>query len=133
MCWNVSCTASANTNMINHNPILVIGVDQDDFEMLMQVCRNVKIPNELIRLSDGAKGLAYLQTHDEKPFIILADVYINGMSALDFRREIESDPELRSKSVPFIFLSESLLPNKVTEVYSMSVQGLFDKPHSISA
>jgi CheY-like chemotaxis protein len=119
--------------MVNHNPILVIGVDSDDFEMLDQVCSNINIPNKLIRLADGASGLAYLQSHEEKPFIILTDVYIHGMSGLDFRGKIETDPELRSKSVPFIFLSESLQPKKVTEVYSMSVQGLFDKPHTMAA
>jgi len=57
---------------------------------------------------------------------------MSGMSGITFRKKIEANPELRSKSVPFIFLSESLMPGKVTEVYSMSVQGLFDKPQTMT-
>jgi CheY-like chemotaxis protein len=118
--------------MANHNPILVIGVDEEDFDILTEVCKTVKIPNELIRLADGFQGIEYLRSHKEKPFIIITDVYIPGMSGLAFRKKIEEDPDLRSKSVPFIFISESLLPRQVTEVYAMSVQGLFDKATSIS-
>ena len=118
--------------MANHNPILVIGMDEEDFDILVEVCKNIKITNKLIRLVDGFQGMEYLRTHKEKPFIIITDVYIPGMSGLAFRKKIEEDPDLRSKSVPFIFISESLLPKQVTEVYSMSVQGLFDKATSIS-
>lgn len=117
--------------MVNHNPILVIGVDQDDFEMIVHACKGAEIPNEVIKLADGKQGINYLETHEEKPFIILTDVYMSGLSGIEFRKQIEANPELRSKSVPFIFLSEALLPAKVTEVYSMSVQGLFDKPQTI--
>ena len=117
--------------MANHNPILVIGMDEEDFDILSDVCKNLTIPNVLIHLADGLQGIEYLRTHKEKPFIIITDVYIPGMSGLAFRKTIEEDPDLRSKSVPFIFVSESLMPRQVTEVYSMSVQGLFDKATSI--
>jgi DNA-binding NarL/FixJ family response regulator len=44
------------------------------------------------------------------------------------KREINKDAVLRSKSIPFIFLSTSASKKEVSAAYELMVQGYFKKP-----
>ena len=43
------------------------------------------------------------------------------------RRRIEADKELQAKAIPFVFVSTTVSNAMVKEVYTMNVQGLFEK------
>lgn len=51
------------------------------------------------------------------------------MNGLELKRTLDEDKELKQKSIPFIFLSNSASPEEIEEAFEMSTQGYFEKPH----
>ena len=50
-------------------------------------------------------------------------------NGLQFKREIDNDPQLRAKSIPFVFFSTSADPQSINTAYKeLTVQGYFQKP-----
>ena len=114
-------------------PIIVIDNDIDDQEVFEDILESLKIPNKLISLDDCNDALAYLKTTAEQPFLIFCDVNLPGLTGLEFKRQIDEDPQLRKKSIPFIFYSTSVNQNTVNDAYTqMTVQGFFQKKNSIA-
>ena len=113
-------------------PIIVIDNDIDDQEVFEEILESLEIPNKLISLNSCADAVAYLTTTAEQPFLIFCDVNLPGLSELEFKRQIDKDPQLRKKSIPFIFYSTSVNQNTVNDAYTqMTVQGFFQKKNSI--
>jgi DNA-binding NarL/FixJ family response regulator len=72
--------------------------------------------------------MQYLQTTADKPFFILCDVNLPLQNGIEFKRQLDTDNDLRKKSIPFIFYSTSVAQAYVNEAYSeMTVQGFFQK------
>ena len=118
--------------MSKKGPILLIDDDADECEVITETLRHLKIENALLCFNDGQEALDYLRSTIEQPFLILSDVNMPGMNGLELRRQIFNDEALRRKSIPFIFLTTSATPMAVNEAYEMSVQGFFEKPHSMA-
>ena len=89
--------------MSKQGPILIIEDDQDDQYLLEEVFSALNIKNELKFFENGHFALEYLQTTKDKPFIILSDVNLPGMSGPDLKRSINENDRLRRKSIPFVF------------------------------
>ena len=117
--------------MSKQGPILIIEDDQDDQYLLTEVFSTLGINNELKFFSNGKDALKYLQTTSDKPFIILSDVNLPGMSGPDLKRSINEDQRLRRKSIPFIFLTTTAEPKAVSEAYELMVQGYFQKANKM--
>ena len=118
--------------MSKKGPILMVDDDADDCELVKEVLRKEKIENELICFSDSNKAIEYLKNTAQKPFLILSDVNIPGMSGIEFRKKLHEDEELRHKSIPFIFFTTSAGPFAIKQAYEMNVQGFFEKPTSFT-
>ncbi len=116
---------------IKKGPILLIDDDQDEWELMKDVFTETKIKNTLLCFADGKQAINYLRTTTEQPFLIFSDINMPGMNGLEFRRVISSDEQLRKKSIPFIFFTTSANAKAVEEAYELSVQGFFEKPHSM--
>lgn len=43
---------------------------------------------------------------------------------------IHSDDDLRIKCIPYIFLTNEVMPNIITTAYALSIQGFFRKPNN---
>lgn len=115
--------------MAKSGPIVVIEDDPDDKEILEDVLNDLNIPNKLIWFTNGPTAFRYLKTTPEQPLLILSDVNLPIQSGIEFKWQIDNDPELRRKSIPFIFFSTSVDQHAVTEAYTkMTVQGFFQKP-----
>ena len=113
-------------------PIIVIDNDIDDQEVFKDILESLEVPNKLISLHDCNTAFAYLKATAEQPFIIFCDVNLPGLSGTEFKRQIDKDPQLRKKSIPFIFYSTSVNQKTVNEAYTqMTVQGFFQKKNSI--
>ena len=118
--------------MSKQGPILIIEDDQDDQYLLEEVFSALNIKNELKFFENGHFALEYLQTTKDKPFIILSDVNLPGMSGPDLKRSINENDRLRRKSIPFVFLTTSADPQAVEKTYDLLVQGYFQKANKIS-
>src|SRR3954447_12198428 len=118
--------------MAKSGPIVIVEDDIDDVEIITDVFKELDTPNKLTFFSNGPDAFHYLKTTTEQPFIILCDINLPMVNGLNFKKQIDSDPQLRQKSIPFIFLSTSAGKRAVTEAYTeMTVQGFFKKDSSI--
>jgi CheY-like chemotaxis protein len=117
--------------MAKSGPIIVVEDDPDDQEILKEVFQEMKILNTIKYYYSTKDALEYLLTTTEKPFLIICDVNIPVMSGTEFKKQINSTPSLRRKSIPFVFLTTSSNQKSVEDAYEMMVQGYFIKPGRI--
>jgi CheY-like chemotaxis protein len=114
-------------------PILIVDDDQDDQDMIERIIVNMNVENERKKFYDGEQLLQYLRTTSERPFIIICDINMPMMNGLQLKQEIEADPMLKKKSIPFVYLSTTANPQQVRKAYELTVQGFFVKGQSYDA
>ena len=114
-------------------PIVIIDDDVDDRELLGELTKELRPDHELRFFVNGVEALKYLETTKEQPFIILCDVNMPKMNGLELLEEIQRNPYLKQKSIPFIFLSTSGDKRYVIRAYELSAQGFFQKPSEMRA
>jgi CheY-like chemotaxis protein len=114
-----------------NGPIIIIEDDEDDREFYSETLNSLQIENEVIFFPEAEKAYQFLEVTPLKPFVILSDINLPGMSGIEFKKRIQENPFLRSKSIPFIFLTTSSDKNSVAIAYGMMVQGYFIKPNSV--
>ena len=119
--------------MPKSGPIIIVEDDLDDQEIITDLLRELRIPNELLFFPNSNEAYQYLIRPDkQQPFIIFSDINLPGENGLDFKNRIDSNPNLRQQSIPFVFLSTFAGKNAVDRAYTqMSVQGFFEKPSDI--
>lgn len=114
-------------------PIVIIEDDVDDQELLKEVLLSLQVPNTIKIFSDCDSAYQYLETTTEKPFLIFSDINLPRMSGADLKRKINANPEVRRKSIPFIFLTTTSNHHAVLDGYESLAQGFFTKPNTIEA
>lgn len=117
---------------VMENAVIIIEDDADDQDVIRALCKRVDICDQLLFMPDGIEALKYLRTSTQKPFLILCDINMPGMSGLELRAEINNDEALRKKSIPFIFFSTAATDAQVARAYDMTVQGFFLKENSFN-
>ncbi len=109
-------------------PILLIEDDSDDEKVMEEIIRELGYTNELIWFKNSVEAFNYLENTSQQPFVIFCDVNLPGQNGIAFKSQIDEDPQLRKKSIPFIFYSTSVNMVMVNEVYTnMTLQGFFQK------
>ena len=116
---------------MTEGPIIIVDDDLDDREIYLESIRAIGIPNEVRFFENGPNALNYLYTTPEQPFIILCDVNMHMMTGLEFKEKIQADPILRTKGIPFVFISTNATAPAVRKAHTLGVQGYFEKPASI--
>jgi CheY-like chemotaxis protein len=115
--------------MAHTGPIVLVDDDPEDEELLREVLQKLGIPNKLVHFDVSSKAFDYLKQTTDNPFLIISDINLPRQTGIEFKRQIDADPLLRSKSIPFIFLSTSIDEKTVNVAYKeMTVQGFFQKP-----
>jgi len=108
--------------------ILYVGGDADDKYLVSNALSDIGCTSEVINFDNGYQLIDYLQQTDERPFFILCDLNIPQISGLELKEKINTDEELKKRSIPFIFLSDSVNPTDVDKAYLSLVQGFYLKP-----
>ena len=109
-------------------PIVIIEDDADDKTIFEEILQELAVKNKLIWFIHSTDAYQYLMTTSDQPFLIFCDVNIPGDNGLEFKRQIDNNPFLRRKSIPFVFYSTSVDQYAVNEAYTtMTVQGFFQK------
>jgi len=117
--------------MSRTGPIILIDEDPEDEELLREVLHELGIKNKLINFDVCPKAFDYLKSTSDNPFLIISDINLPKQTGVEFKRQIDEDPQLRAKSIPFVFLSTSIDEKTVNVAYKeMTVQGFFQKPNS---
>ena len=114
-------------------PILLIEDDIDYQEIFREAVSELGVPNELIIFNNSIDAFNYLLETTDQPFIIFCDVNLPLLNGIEFKRKIDSNEDLRRKSIPFIFYSTTVNQDAVNEAYTkMTIQGFFRKKESFS-
>jgi CheY-like chemotaxis protein len=114
--------------MSKNGNILIVEDDMDDKELLEDLILDLGIANNIIWKPNGAEAFTYLCTTTSPMFIIFSDINMPIMNGMELKRKIDADPELRRKSIPFIFYSTAASREAVNEAYTeLTIQGFFIK------
>jgi CheY-like chemotaxis protein len=113
--------------MRNLRPILLAEDDGVDAMTVKRAFSELKVNNELIRVTNGEEALEYLKTHtDKKPCVILLDLNMPRMNGIEFLKVAKADDELRQ--VPVVVLTTSKDDRDKVESFKLSVAGYIVKP-----
>ncbi|HEX6914223.1 MAG TPA: response regulator [Chitinophagaceae bacterium] len=119
--------------MATNGPIIIVEDDKDDQEIMAEVLALLNVPNQVKIFGDALSAYDYLSTTNDRPFVIFSDVNLPVLNGIEFKRRIDTEPALRRKSIPFVFLSTAVSQSAVNEAYlEMTVQGFFQKPGSFA-
>jgi CheY-like chemotaxis protein len=87
----------------------------------------LKVTNELARVTNGEEALEYLKTHtDKKPCVILLDLNMPKMNGIEFLKAAKADNDLRQ--IPVVVLTTSKEDRDKVETFKFSVAGYIVKP-----
>jgi CheY-like chemotaxis protein len=90
--------------MSKMGPIVVIEDDEDDRQLFISAVRDLNIENAIEWFPETASAMDFLINTTASVFLIFCDINLPGSDGLDFKRQIDRNPELRRKSIPFISL-----------------------------
>jgi CheY-like chemotaxis protein len=114
--------------MANAGPILIIEDDTDDQEMIERAIREAGTTSNIIFLNNGAEALEFLRTTTVQPFLVLCDINMPKLNGIELKMQIDQNPDLRRKSIPFVFFTTTANRMSVTLAYTrMTIQGFFEK------
>jgi CheY-like chemotaxis protein len=117
--------------MAKNGPIVIVEDDHEDQEILETALREIGTTNALIFFTNGPEAFMYLKSTRDQPLLILSDINLPRQNGIEFKKQIDEDPILRSKSIPFIFFSTSVDKTAVNQAFKkMTVQGFFQKSNS---
>ena len=116
-----------------NGPIVLIEDDEDDQYLIRTILKDLDVKNEVRLFENGEQALQYLLVTSEKPFIIICDINMPLMNGLELRDYIDQDPQLKKKSIPFIFLSTSANKHLINKAFSSTIQGFYKKEHDYEA
>lgn len=118
---------------MKNSPIVIVEDDGDDCELLLTVFKEVGVQNEFRCFSNPIGAIDYLKSTSEVPFLIISDINMPVMDGLEFKRVIDLDTSIKTKKIPFVFLSTAKANNLIEEAFHLSVQGYFQKPNDIQS
>lgn len=113
---------------MSKGPIVIVDDDKDDQELYAEAIVETGIANEIKFFNDAPKALDYLSNTTEQPFLILSDINMVVMNGFEFKEAIQRDEHLKTKSIPFVFISTNASSEVVRKAHLLSVQGFFKKP-----
>ncbi len=112
-------------------PIVLIEDDSDDVLTMQEALKDLKVGNELVYFPNAILAMQFLKETVVQPFLIICDLNMPFKNGLDFKRDVDADPELKKKCIPFIFYSTSATEADVSAAFlQMSIQGFFKKANS---
>jgi CheY-like chemotaxis protein len=114
------------------NPILVVDDDEDDLEMIKIVWTQLDMSRPIFFFKNGNELIDYIKRSNQGPFLILCDLHLPGETGFDIKKRVAEDPDLKYKSVPFIFWSTDASEKQIQYAYDLPVQGFFFKPTNLN-
>jgi CheY-like chemotaxis protein len=113
------------------DPIFIVDDDVDDQDFIKTIWAELHYDNPLIFFQDSEKVLFHLKSDPTVPFIILCDINVDPMNGFELKKKIQEDPNIKYKSVPFIFWSTSASNEQVKKAYDLGGNGFFIKENRL--
>ena len=88
---------------MKNGPLILIDDDADDRALIKEILDELPFKNEQIWFTNTIEAFNFLKQTASSPFLIICDENLPKEKGLQFKRRIDNDPQLRKKSIPFIF------------------------------
>lgn len=112
--------------MTESKPILLVEDDIVDVMTVKRALKELKIPNQLIRVDNGEEALDYLNNKNNvEPCVILLDLNMPKMNGFEFLNIIKTNETL--KNIPVVVLTTSGIEQDITESFKLGVAGYMIK------
>jgi len=108
---------------------MLIDDDEDDQYLIRSILKDLNVRNELLLFENGQQAVDYLLVTEDKPLIILCDINMPIMNGLELRDTIDENPYLKTKAIPFVFMSTSANKSLINKAYASTIQGFYKKEH----
>jgi CheY-like chemotaxis protein len=107
----------------------IILVDDDSYEQeaLTYALKKRGWDSSVEYFDDARKALEHLKQNSDEIFLVISDMNMPAMNGMDFKKAIDTDPLLREKSIPFIFITSGSLKSEIALAFDYRVQGFFRK------
>lgn len=116
---------------MQNEPVLIIDHDEDDWIMIDEVWKELKLNNELVFISNGEEAIALIQKMQHAPFIVICELNLPRINGFELREKMLQANSQKLHSVPFIFWSTTASEEQILNAYNLSVHGFFIKDNSI--
>jgi CheY-like chemotaxis protein len=110
--------------------ILLIEDDEVEVEHIVRSFRQRHFTSPVICVNEASAALKMLRGQDNqpplpRPYVILLDLHLPGISGLEFLQSLRQDPQLKSSTV--FLLTTSASEQEVRKAYSLGVAGFILK------
>ncbi|WP_205511778.1 response regulator [Longitalea arenae] len=116
---------------MQNEAVLIIDHDEDDWIMIDEVWKELKLNNELVFVSTAEEAIARIQKMQSAPFIIICELNLPRINGFELRETMLHTHSKKLRSVPFIFWSTTASEEQILHAYNLSVHGFFIKDNSI--
>ena len=106
---------------IRKKKILIVE-DDPDIRIMMEYI--LKDEYDLVLSEDGRSGID--KALEEKPDVILLDIYMPGISGFEVCKAVRDNPEI--SSTPIIILTAGALKEEITNGYALGANDYIFKP-----
>jgi len=107
-------------------PVLLVDNDELEAVIARRTLRHMRIENPLLHQKSADEAIVYLHSNSSsKPSVIVLDMNIDGMSALEFLRQIRSDDKL--KDIPVVVATTSTSMVDLEPCHRFEVQGYIQR------
>lgn len=114
--------------MDDNRKIIIIEDDAEDREVLLEIFEDLGLRENTKVFTESKTALEYFSTTEDKVLLILSDISLPNMTGLDLKKQIEADPELKKKTIPFIFYTSVGREHEINEAFlEANVHGYFHK------
>src|ERR1035438_9765948 len=120
-----------NSNALD---ILLAEDSQDDVDLALHTLRREKLANKIFVARDGEEVLNFLfcrgafthRSFDHPPKLVLLDLKLPKVSALEVLKEDKSDP--RTKIIPVVIMTSSKEERDLVASYHLGANSYIQKP-----
>lgn len=120
--------------MSNEKVVLIVDDNPDDIELTLRALRRNGLACQIEVVRTGEEALDWLYAKgdyagrdiNQKPFLILLDMHMPGISGLDVLKEIRSEGV--TKYVPVVLFSTSQNPEDIAKSYDLGANSYVRKP-----
>jgi CheY-like chemotaxis protein len=113
----------------------ILYVDDDEIDhLLFKKAVEKYHPAYIVKTClNGEEGLNFLKANlNNLPDIIFSDVNMSKVNGFELLKKINEESVFERLSIPFIFLSTSIVPKEVETAYALKAKGFFTKNTSPS-
>lgn len=104
--------------------MLLVEDSEADVLLIQEALKDARIKNKLHVARDGQQAIDFLA--DNRPGLVLLDLYLPKKNGLDVLRYIKSDPRL--KATPVVVMTSSQEERDIAEAYELQANCYVTKP-----